>query len=259
MVSSGMTVVRIGVMLGAETLVDIEREAVALWRIYGHDPSRPAGLPVLVKQALGTSIRVANIPQEGRLHRVGGRWHITIKRGLHPARARHIVGHELAEWHYRRLGYRGEQLESRCDALGAAICAPKPLVERAVARFGPCCVRLAKHLRLQPSLCHLRLGEATGRPVALWSPERQIYRGDDYNWPELASAARDGHLLLRRVHLYVERWICLRVKTMAEHGVQCFAGHHVPAPLTGVRQHSIDAPALSSVNVRDPLPIIGTA
>jgi hypothetical protein len=195
-----------GRVLGADALVEVEGDAELLIRRCGYDPGDPPGVVALVAAYLGSPPQRAPIRAEGSLVRVEDQRRVYVRRGLSAARARWVAGHELAHAYYADTGYCGEDLEARCDALGAALCLPRPFFRRAHARLGPCPGRMARVLGVTPALAHLRLGEVTGRPVVLWRPGEAIHRGEPFVWPELSTLLRRSHPGLRRVHLRTESW-----------------------------------------------------
>lgn len=107
---------------------DIEGDAIALYRLAGLEPDEPVAISRLVRALLGTPIQVASFVR-GKAHLSWylDQWWIYVRAGIAAPRLRFDIGHELAHWWYRRCGYSGEDIELRCDALGAALVAPMPL------------------------------------------------------------------------------------------------------------------------------------
>lgn len=135
--------------------------------------------------------RVSHLPTEGSLEQVDGSWRILIRRGLSPARARWVVGHEIAEWVHLRAGYRGADIEARCDALGAMLVAPRSPFRRAIRDIGRHAVHeLAARFRTTQSVALLRIGEVTGRPVMLQRWPEPIVRGSAFSWPSPSTLRR---------------------------------------------------------------------
>ncbi len=95
--------------------------------------------------------------------------------------------------------------ESKCDALAAALLAPRAPVLAAVARHGFRLPRLARCFGTTESCIALRVGEVTGQPLALITPTAIRLRGGEYSWPneprmrELVLSARP--IGLRRCRL----------------------------------------------------------
>lgn len=163
----------------------------------------------LLARHLGTAPRVADMASDGALVRLRGQWVVAIRRGMSPERARFVGAHELGHWYWeRRCGYRGPDIEARCDALAAVLVAPPHAVRVAVRDHGACIVRVAAALRTTQSLALLRIGEVLGEPVALLRKRRStIIRGTVVPWPVPLSwqpAKRSRELV--HVHITDEPW-----------------------------------------------------
>lgn len=184
---------------------EIEGDAMAIYRRAGFEPDRSVSVVRLARELLGTEVTRASLAgqRESDICTVSGRCVIAIRRGLAPARARWRIGHELGHWWYDRIGYRGEDIEQRCDALGAALIAPRPAWLALRRRVGDDVSELATALATTQSLVLLRRGECEGTPTALVSG-RVLVRGWDFAWPDEATVrriARVGHPRLRKVTL----------------------------------------------------------
>lgn len=119
---------------------------------------------------------------------------VILRAGLPPARARFLVCHELAEIHYYdHLKYVGEDIEARCDALGAALVAPRRLARAAIREHGHRVHRLAHSLGVPQALALLRVGELDRRPVLLLRPQGNIARGALFEWPQERVRDRSVH------------------------------------------------------------------
>jgi hypothetical protein len=120
----------------------------------------------------------------------GGNHRVCVWRGLPIPRARWVICHEIAEWHYLGVNYNGTDLESRCDALGAALVLPRRLMQRAIREHGHRVHTLARKLDVTQALAMLRIGEVDRRPVLLErTPTMRLVRGGLFEWPiELAKA-----------------------------------------------------------------------
>jgi len=124
---------------------------------------------------------------------------IYYRSSLAPQRADFVVAHELAHWALgTRLTEDENDIESACDALAAALIAPRRAFLDAVRAYGTRLPRLARAFQTTESLTALRLGETTGEPLALVAPRSVRVRGAMYSWPgesqlrALAAARRSG-------------------------------------------------------------------
>ena len=169
-----------------------DAEGTARW-IYeraGFDPSEPPG-PSKLAKALG--LKVATAPKRGAwghgcLVRLGGEWSIWLAPKLPVEHRAFAVAHELAEWSFRQRD--DEATEALCDATAAAILAPRSFFAAQLERGLPDFSSLAAAFRTTESCVALRLGEVTGRPLALVSPGLVRVRGDDWSWPDADAVRR---------------------------------------------------------------------
>lgn len=162
---------------------DIEGDAIALYRLAGLEPDEPVAISRLVRALLGTPIQVASFVRgQAHLSWYLDQWWIYVHAGIALPRLRFDIGHELAHWWYRRCCYSGEDIELRCDALGAAIVAPMPLYS-AIRKRTSRIVQIAHAIGVTQSLALLREGEVLGTPVALVQDRRVLVRGEEWGWP----------------------------------------------------------------------------
>jgi len=181
---------------------EVEGDADLIYRLAHGDPDDVLSPRVLCEQLLDTRPRYAPIGQEATVARVGNEWRVYVQRGVSPARARWLVGHELAEWWYQQRGYRGEDLEQRCDALGAALVLPRRVLQAARRQHGDDVHAIAKTLRVTQSLALLRVGEVTGTPSAVVRKAGAIVRGEAYVWPvPLVLTGPDEHPGIKKVEI----------------------------------------------------------
>jgi len=191
-----------GTMFDDDARADVEGDADLIYRLAHGDPDDVLSPRVLCEQLLDTRPRYAPIAQEATIARVGNEWRVYVARGTSPARARWLVGHELAEWWYQQRGYRGEDLEARCDALGAALVLPRRVLQAARRQHGDDVHAIARALRVTQSLALLRVGEVTGTPSAVIRQAGAIVRGEAYVWPvPLMLTAPDDHPGIRKVEI----------------------------------------------------------
>lgn len=170
-------------MIGPDELADIEGDAAAIYDLADEDTADPPAIGTLIRKLLGAPPKTASMRPESWLSMVNGEPRIFVRRGVAPARARWLAGHELAEWWYSRTGYQGADIEARCDTLGAALVAPRRAFIASVRDLGQRVHALADAFVTTQSLALLRIGEVTGRPVLLIRPT-PIVRGDAFVWPK---------------------------------------------------------------------------
>lgn len=187
-----------------------EADALEILRLAGHlDDEAPPNMAQLCRALLGSPPQVAPIRSEACLARVRGESRVYLRKGLDPARARWLVGHELAEWYYQRTGYVGADLEDRCDAVGAALVAPHMAYRLALRSVGSSVHALAEAFVVPQALALLRIGEVTGRPVLLLRKPTPIHRGEPYVWPKRGMHDPSVHPIRldgSRWGLMAERW-----------------------------------------------------
>lgn len=167
-----------------------DAEGAARW-VYeraGLDPTEPPG-PTAVARALGIGVYTA--PKRGAwghgcLVRFAGAWQIWLAPRLPEQHRAFAVAHEIAEWAHRHRETVGS--EALCDATAAAVLAPRAAFA-AIIGGEPDFAALARAFRTTESCVALRIGEVTGRPMALVSPQTVRVRGDEWGWPD-ANAIR---------------------------------------------------------------------
>lgn len=185
--------------MGPDEIAELEGEASALLTLGGQENDEAPRMIALCERIMG------HVPQRARGLSVeaclvdGCR--VLIRSNVPSPRARWLVGHELAEWWHLRTRYEGADIEERCDAMGAMLAAPRRAFQRAIRSAGRHAVHaLALRFNVPQSLALLRVGEVTGRPVALLRQPEALYRGADFAWPStstLRRALEEGH---SRVH-----------------------------------------------------------
>lgn len=154
-------------------LWNVEGNAARVYELARADLATPPGTPHLAAALLGPGcirrVSRAELESPAALARVGTKWRIYLRRGLTAAEINFLVGHELAEWFYR--DQRDPHIERACDALAAALVAPRQAV---ASRYRmPSDVRaLADELGCSDTCAALRVGEALRTAVAVVSPTR---------------------------------------------------------------------------------------
>lgn len=182
----------------------VEADAVAgeILRLAGHCGGTAPNISQVCRDLLGAPPRLVPIASEAALVYVHGCHEVWLRPDVPPERARWLVGHELAEWWHLITGYVGDDVEARCDAVGAALVAPRAAFRRAVHRVGHSVHRLAEAFVVPQALSLLRIGEVTGRPVLLLRRPTPLHRGEPYAWPRRGARDRHAH----PVRLDGSRW-----------------------------------------------------
>jgi IrrE N-terminal-like domain len=194
-------------MLGLDELADVEGDAAALFSKAGFDTSDTPSPATLSRALLGTTPQYAPIRTQATLARVKDSWRIFVRRGTPAPRSRWLACHELAHWWYRQLRYSGEGIEARCDALGAALVAPRRAFRLLSRRLGHDHRALAAKIKSTESLALLRLAEVTGAPTVLIRAAGPIVRGEPFAWPvalHLRAVRRVDHHAVERVDIHDE-------------------------------------------------------
>lgn len=162
---------------------ELEREARRLYRLAGFRDDESATPAALVTGLLGPdSIRV--VPESallgggGAIARVGDRWRIYLRNGAPPPAARFTVLHELSHW---ALGQGAS--EEDCDALAAALLAPRGQFEEAIRATGSSYRKLADYFGCTETFAALRYGEVTDKPLVVVAPAHVRIRGRAFTWP----------------------------------------------------------------------------
>lgn len=162
---------------------ELEELAGHLYREARYTDCEQAPLVTLANRLLGpNSVRLvpaSALPGNGALARVGAHWRVYLRRDASQVAKRFVLLHELAHW---ALGSGGS--EEECDALAAALLAPRRAFLLAVAALGSDFGALAAHFGASESCVALRLGEATGCPLALITPRAVRLRGSVFSWPD---------------------------------------------------------------------------
>lgn len=176
-------------MLDEDAIADLAGDAELLLKLARLDDDEPPDIIALCRHMTGRGPWLSRLGPEAQLSRLGDGHQVCVRAGLLPGRARWLVGHELAELHFERIGYRGTDIEARADALGAALVAPPRAVRRAIKRHAHSVHRLALALNVTQSLALLRIGEVVRRPVMLLR-KPPVVRGALFAWSE--SGRSDG-------------------------------------------------------------------
>lgn len=153
-----------------------------IYRAAGLACDEPAPPTVLVEKVLGpNSIRLVPrhaLPGFGAAARVGAIWRIYLVESAPDTVRRFVTLHELS---HVVLGSAAS--EQQCDALAAALLAPRPAFLRALRARGARLPALARVFGTTQSCVGLRLGEVTEQPTALVDARSVRIRGAEYSWP----------------------------------------------------------------------------
>lgn len=166
----------------------LEGLAEGLYREAGLDPAEAASPVDLARSALGDE-GVQVVPPgalrftSAQLATIEGKRRIFVRRG-DPAQMTFAIAHELAHWALEREGYCEQDEEDAANYLGAALVATRSAFRRTLRAVGEDLGDLAEEFGSTESLCLLRLGETTGRPLALVRPGLVRVRGQlEFIWP----------------------------------------------------------------------------
>lgn len=196
---------------------DVEGNAAEMFDRASVDPKEPVGVGTMVRRLLGKDglcfvRRSTIVTSVAKLCKVSGSFRIYAKRDA-PDLAFNIA-HELAEWRY--WDETDDHKESACDALAAAIVAPRPAFLRMLRLVGEDFAALAHAFKVSETSMALRLGETTDQPLVAITRNYHFVRGREWGWPaepELRRIASRGRQGIRRVRLTDDR---MRVVLMAE-------------------------------------------
>jgi len=194
------------VMLDADAVADVEGDAVAVAKEAGYEDDERPDVRAICVRLLGAPPALVPMRLDATLATVNGEDRIFVRRGTEPARARWLALHELGEWHHKRIGYWGEDLEERCNLFASALTAPRRLYRSLTARLGLSNGRIARALATTQSVVFLRAGEVYGYPTLLVRAAGSIVRGDAFAWPRLSLREAESlrHANVRRAPLVGE-------------------------------------------------------
>lgn len=155
------------------------------------DPDEPANM-IALAMGLGLTVEVlrpAPFAGDGALARVYEQWRIYIRGGISRQRKRFACAHEIAEWALREV--IDEQIEDACNAVAAALIAPRRAFTRTANDVGATCFeQLALPFDLSQTAAALRAGEVLGVELALTRPGLVRTRGERVQWPAAEIIAR---------------------------------------------------------------------
>lgn len=170
--------------LTADALGAVLADAEFFLSLFGLRLDEPPSAAVLSVRVTGRMPRMTESIRDAHTKPVEGEDVVFVRPGMSFARARLQTFHELAEIYHQRRGYQGTDVEARCNAMAAALAAPKRAVLTAVERYGHSVYDLALALKTPQSAMVLRLAECVGRPCALLRQAYPIVRGRPFAWPE---------------------------------------------------------------------------
>ena len=187
------------------------------------DPERGASIDLISLRLTKAKPRYVRMVGTADFNVFDGRPIIRVHEALPPAVKREKASHELGEWRAHTTGRRFRSLlerEAWCDAVGARLLCPSRAVRAVVKHHGHRVHAIAEAFGVTQAMSLLRVGEVTGRPVALLRRPGVIVRGDDYGWPDETELARMVRQRSPAVHAIRvdDRW-----GLMAAFGWQCAA------------------------------------
>ncbi len=175
--------------MGETWQAEVEGDAEAIFRLSGLDPDDCPTMTALCKALIGSTPQRVSMRLEAEHATVKGAHRIFINKRVSAAREKWLIGHELAEWYLRRIGYHGRDIELRANAIGSALCCARQPFKKACERYGHRVHALAKAFGVPQGVALLRVGETTGRPV-VYVCRHPIARGDTWEWPKSVDGIR---------------------------------------------------------------------
>lgn len=162
-----------------------EVEAEAIIRTANFDPLDRPTIQQLSLAHLGTRPAFGDIQAEAQLVWIEGQPQIVVREGTPPPRARFLASHELAEW-WCLDWPQVPELERWCNAIAAALVAPRRVFRQVYRRRGGDVHAVARDLGTTQSVALLRVGETLGRPVAVVRERGPLVRGQRWRWPRMS-------------------------------------------------------------------------
>jgi IrrE N-terminal-like domain len=165
-------------------MLDVEAEAGWIYRLADVESDQPPGAVVLAERLRLPILRADDRFLRGgdaALRELDGELWICVRRRLPFERLHFAVAHEIAEWRLSQLDYRDEDREQTANALAAALLVPRAALRVSVLLDF---AQLAEDFIVTQTCAALRVGEVTGRPMAVVSPQLVRVRGDAWEWPD---------------------------------------------------------------------------
>lgn len=179
---------------------ELEGAALDIYREGGLDPEEPVAAHRLARAILGRNgVQYAHGLLGGAVYQAlpDGREWIFVRPGLPLLVEQMKIFHELAERHFHRARYVGEDIEQRCDQLAYRLRMPRPAFRQLVRDVGPNFRELARPWGASDAAGALRYLEVTGAPGVVVTPRAVRARGEVWGWPnepELRRLARARNL-----------------------------------------------------------------
>ena len=172
---------------------DVEGNAAGIFELAKCDPSDPVGPASLIRRILGRDglefiDRSKMRTSVAKLCKVNGAFRVYAANGTDDADLAFNLSHELAEWLY--WNEADNEKERACDALAAALVAPRPAFLRMLRVVGEDFGSLAHAFGSTPTSMAMRLGETTQRPVVVITRTHHFIRGREWRWQPEAELRR---------------------------------------------------------------------
>lgn len=167
-------------------LWDADAMQVELYERAGLDPNEPAQMLALAR-GLGLGVLMMMHPPfvgDGMLQERDGRYTVLLRSKVSRERKRFALAHEIAEWALR--GVVDEQIEDACNAVAAALLAPRRAFLAQANDVGETnWEQLALPFGMTQTAAALRAGEVLGMTLAVVRPGLVRVRGSEsWVWPE---------------------------------------------------------------------------
>lgn len=160
-------------------LWDVDAVQQELFARAGLDPDEGVS-PVAIARGLGIEVRVVSHPKfpgDGALVRLHDQWIAFVRGGISRERKRFALAHEIAEWALR--GVVDERIEDACNAIAAALLAPRRAFVRRAREVGDVAFeQLALPFEISQTAAALRTGELQRVDLAVIRPGLVRTRGE---------------------------------------------------------------------------------
>ncbi len=168
--------------------ITLESLAEQFYRRHNLDPSEPTSTYTLARLELGDDGVTRPPPYltkyPASLYGPLGARQISLHRAVPANETQWRIGHELGHHILGRPHGAGEEIESACDYLGAALMAPRAAILGLYKNHGWDLDAIAGEVGATQTWAALRLAEVLELPLAAIGPTIR-YRGPEgFNWPD---------------------------------------------------------------------------